>query len=73
MQVNSQYGGAMLYDVQVFVRYNAGGIKRERWITSQRPPETQSNANFDAFRWKGKQCFVRWKASDPDRVIAEVN
>ncbi len=36
-------------------------------------PEVLSEAELQAFRWKGKQCIVRWKPSDPNHVIAEVS
>ncbi len=72
-QVESNRGGAMLYNLQVLVQYNAGSGTKERWITVQHEPAGLSEAKLAAFRWKGQKCIVRWKASDPDQVMADVS
>jgi hypothetical protein len=72
-QVESVRGGAMLYEVVVLAKYNSDGSDRERWITVDQRPVPLAEAELQAFRWKGKQCVVRWKASKPDRVIAEIS
>jgi hypothetical protein len=69
----SARGGAMLYDVEILVRYNSNGTELKRWIRVEQRPEVLAEAELQAFRWKGKQCFVRWKSSDPSWVIAEVS
>ena len=72
-QLNSQRGSAMLYDVQILARYSVGGTKQERWVTVPQAPRQLSEAQLQAFRWKGKTCFVRWKPSAPNQVLAEVS
>lgn len=72
-RVESQRGGAMLYEVQVLAKYTAEGTPQERWITVQQMPKLLADAQFQAFRWKGQTCFVRWKPSDPNQVVAEVS
>jgi hypothetical protein len=72
-QVNTSRGGAMLYQVEVFVRYKSDGADQQRWIAVEQMPEVLSEAELQAFRWKGKQCIVRWKPSDPSKVFAEVS
>jgi hypothetical protein len=72
-QVNSARGGAMLYEVAILVRYRSGDTDQRRWITVEQQPVSLSEAELQAYRWKGQQCVVRWKASSPDQVIAEVS
>jgi hypothetical protein len=71
-QVNSQFGGAMLYQVEVLAHYNANGFEQRRWIRIERRPGPGPDKSQIA-RWKGKQFVVRWKASQPDQVIPELN
>jgi len=71
--VNTQGDGAMLYEVAILARYRVGDSIEERWITVQQLPKLLVDAQFEAFRWKGKQCVVRWKRSNPGYVIAEVS
>ena len=72
-QVESNRGGAILYNLQVLVKYNANNATKERWITVQHELVGLPEAKLAAFRWKGQKCVVRWKASDPDQVIADVS
>jgi len=72
-QVNSRYGGGMLYEVQVLAKYPVDGLPQERWITVEQTPKDLDYAQFQTRLWKGKQCFVRWKPSNPDQVVAEIN
>jgi hypothetical protein len=71
-QVNSQFGGAMLYQVEVLAHYNANGFEQRRWIRIESRPGRSPDKSQIA-RWKGKQFIVRWKASQPDQVIPESN
>lgn len=71
--VNSSRGGGMLYEVAILAKYTVDGVDQERWIKVQQQLESFGDAQLQAFRWKGKQCIVRWKPSDPNKVIAEVN
>jgi hypothetical protein len=73
MRVESNRGGEMLYDVDVLVKYSAGEKPEERWVKVEQTPKGLGAVRFEAFRWKGKECFVRWKAEKPDEVVAEVN
>jgi hypothetical protein len=72
-QVESNFGGTMLYKVEILVRYRTDDTEQTRWIRLEQIPETISAVKLQAFRWRGKQCIVRWKPAQPDRVIAEVN
>jgi hypothetical protein len=72
-QINTSRGGAMLYQVEILVRYKSDGANQRRWIAVEQLPEVLSEAELQAFRWKGKQCIVRWKPSDPNKVIAQVS
>jgi hypothetical protein len=71
--VDTRRGGGMLYEVAILAKYTADGADQERWITVQQQLEPLGDAQLQAFRWKGKQCIVRWKPSDPNKVIAEVS
>jgi hypothetical protein len=71
--VDTRRGGGMLYEVAILARYSADGTEQQRWITVQQQLEPLGDAQLQAFRWKGKQCTVRWKPSDPNKVIAEVS
>jgi hypothetical protein len=71
-QVNSQFGGAMLYQVEILAHYNANGLEQRRWIRIERRPGPSPDENQIA-RWKGQQFMVRWKASQPDQVVPELN
>ena len=72
-QVNSARGGAMLYEVAILASYRSGEREQRRWIIVEQQPESLAEAELQVFRWKGQQCVVRWKASSPDQVIAEVS
>jgi hypothetical protein len=72
-RVNTSRGGAMLYDVEILAKYRVDGSDQERWIIVEQQPEGLPYAQLQAFRWKGKQCVVRWKPSEPDRIFAEVS
>jgi flagellar basal body-associated protein FliL len=71
--MNTNKGGGMLYEVAILAKYTADGVDQERWIKVQQQLESLDDAQLQAFRWKGKQCIVRWKPSDPNKVIAEVS
>src|SRR5437868_10729548 len=71
-QVDSQFGGAMLYQVDILAHYKANGFEQRRWIRIERRPGPSPDGNQIA-RWKGKQFVVRWKATQPDQVVQELN
>jgi hypothetical protein len=71
-QVNSQFGGAMLYEVEVLAHYKANGLEQRRWIRIEHIPGRRPDESQIA-RWKGKQFVVRWKASQPNQVVPELN
>jgi hypothetical protein len=71
-QVDSQVGSAMLYQVEVLADYNANGSEQRRWIRIERLPGPSPDKS-QMSRWKGKQFVVRWKASQPNDVVAELN
>jgi hypothetical protein len=72
-QVESQRGGAMLYQLEILIRYTANGIPQSRWTKVPQPPMSLESAQLDAARWKGQKCFVRWRTTQPDQIEAEVN
>ena len=71
--IDSRMGGIILYRVAILAKYRSGDQDQERWITVVQGPVSLDGAKLLAFRWKGKQCTVRWKPSDPNNVIAEVS
>jgi hypothetical protein len=71
--IDSRLGGIILYRVAILVKYKSDSGDHERWITVDQRPVSLSSAKLLTFRWKGKQCTVRWKPSDPNAVIAEVS
>jgi hypothetical protein len=72
-QIDSKYGGAMLYDVEVLARFSVGGDTQERWITVEQTPRSLDSVHFQKLTWTGKTYFVRWKPSDPHRIEIEVH
>jgi hypothetical protein len=72
-RVESNHGGAMLYQLEVLVDYSANDSQQRRWIRIKQQPTLLADAQLKIFRWKGQQCIVRWPASQPDHAIAEVN
>ena len=71
--VASQGGRGMLYLPEVLAHYSANGLEHRQWIKIERVPESLESLHLRAFRWKGQQCVVRWKASNPEQVIPELN
>ena len=71
-QVNGQFGGAMLYQVEVLAHYDVGGSEQRRWIRIEHMPGASPDKS-QIVRWKGKQFVVRWRASQPEQVIPELN
>jgi hypothetical protein len=71
-QVNNQFGGAMLYQMDVLADYKVNGLQRRRWIRIESKPGRLPEESLMS-RWKGKQFVVRWKASQPDQIIPELN
>jgi hypothetical protein len=73
MHIDSQVGGAMLYDVEVLVKYSVNGIEREQWTTVSQRPQLLSDAQLQIFRFKKQQCIIRWNPANPDHPVAEIN
>jgi hypothetical protein len=71
--VDSRTGGMILYRVEILVKYKSNDEDHERWITVDQRLASLAGVKLQAFRWKGKQCVVRWEPSDPNKVIAEVS
>jgi hypothetical protein len=71
--LDTPVNGGILYRVAVLVKYRSNGIDQERWITVDQRPTSLDGAKLQALRWKGKECTVRWKPSDRNKVIAEVS
>jgi hypothetical protein len=71
--VNSKYGGAVLYGMEVLVNYSANGSHQQRWISVRKGPVSADSAKWLAFRWKGQLCTVRWNPTSPDKPIVELN
>jgi hypothetical protein len=71
-QLNSQYGGGMVYSVEVLAKYSVGGATQERWIPVAHLPRSLDTVNIDRRMWMGKIYFVRWPPSRPDRIEIEI-
>jgi hypothetical protein len=72
-QANSARGGVLLYEVSILAKYASSGAEHEQWIVVEQPPVTLGEVELETFRWKGQQCVVRWKLSEPEQMIAEVS
>jgi len=70
--VSFGYNSKMLYRTQTLVSFSANGAPQQRWITVRKPFETDETTRFNAQRWKGAQCTVRWNPSNPNQIDAEV-
>lgn len=72
-QINTQYGGAMLYDVEVLARFPEGSAMQERWIAVEQSPRSLDSVHFQKRMWMGRSYFVRWNPSNPDRIEIELH
>ena len=72
-QIDSPRGGTPLYAVDVLAKYPVDGRMREQWITLSQSPKTMDTVRIQEVSLTGKQCFVRWKPSDPNAIVAEIN
>ncbi len=72
-RIESNFGGAMLYQLEVLVNYSANSVQQRRWLRIEQRPVSLTDAQLKVFRWRGQQCVVRWPVSQPNHVIAEVN
>ena len=70
---NWEFGGAVLYEVEVQAKYSANGVEHEKWIPLTEAPHSQTDAELKAYLLKGKQCFVRWNPSSPNQIIADIH
>lgn len=66
-------GKTALYEVSILAKYVSDGVEHERWITVEQPSVSLAEAQLQTFRWKGQHCVVRWKATKPEELIAEVD
>jgi hypothetical protein len=62
-----------IYRTQVLVSFSLNGAPQQRWITLRTSFETPEAIQFNAQRWKGAQCTVRWNPSNPNQIDAEVS
>lgn len=72
-EVGGNFGGRMLYEVQVLATYSADGSPQERWITVDQAAQTLDYAEFQERMWKGKQYFVRWNPSNPNQIVIDLH
>lgn len=70
---SSQFGGRMLYDIQVLAKFSVDGAPQERWIKVDQMPENLDMAQFHERLWNGKRYVVRWKPSNLDRIVVEIH
>ncbi len=70
---NWDYGGAVLYEVEMLAKYSVNGAEHEKWIALSEYPHSQSDAQLKAYLLKGKQCFVRWNPAHPDQIVADIH
>lgn len=72
-QSNSQFGGAMLYEVEVQAKYSLNGEIREQWTTISQIPKLLADAQLQAHLLTKKHCVVRWRLNDPNHVVADID
>jgi hypothetical protein len=72
-QSNSQFGGAMLYEVEVQTKYSVDGEVREQWTTISQLPKLLADAQLQAQLLKKKQCIVRLRPNDSNLIVADIN
>jgi len=72
-QFDSSHGGTLLYDVDVLAKYPVDGGMREQWITLSQSPKKMETVRLQEALLMGKHCVVRWKPSDPNNIVAEIN
>lgn len=72
-QNNSEFGGAMLYEVEIQARYSVHGEVRAQWTTISQSPKPLADALLEAHLLTKKQCVVRWRSSDPHHIVADLN
>jgi hypothetical protein len=68
-----KYGGWMLYNAQVLVTFNDGQGTQKRWVTLRQAPQSLSQVNFDASRWIGRSCIVRWNPANSNEIDVEIS
>jgi hypothetical protein len=71
-QLNSQYGGGMVYSVEVLAKYSVDGVMQERWIPVAHSPRSLDAVYINKRMWTGNRYFVRWQPLHPDRIEIEV-
>lgn len=62
-----------VYRVQVLVTFAINGVPQQRWITLRKSFESPEAIQFDAQRWKGAQCTVRWNPSNLNQIDADIS
>jgi hypothetical protein len=72
-EVGGNFGGRLLYEVEVLASYSTNGSPHERWITVDQTPKTLDYAEFQERIWKGKQYFVRWNPSNPNQIVIDLH
>ena len=70
--VSFGYNPKLAYRTQILVSFTLNGAPQQRWITLRKSFESPEAIQFDAQRWKGAQCTVRWNPSNPNQIDAEV-
>ncbi len=65
-------GGEMVYRIEVLAKYAVENSQQEHWISVSQGPFSLEGAKFEAFRWKGRPCIVRWNPSDPKEIVVEL-
>jgi hypothetical protein len=67
------YNAKSAYRTQILVSFTLNGAPQKRWITLRKSFESPEAIEFDAQRWKGAQCTVRWNPSNPNQIDADIS
>lgn len=73
IQSNSEFGGAMLYEVEVRVKYSLTGESHTQWATISQIPKGLADARLQAHLLTKKRCFVRWRPNDMNHIVADID
>ncbi len=64
--------GGLFYRIVVLVNYQTQSGQRESWISLRQAPQTLTENQLNAQRWKGATCTVRWSPSDSSKIDADI-
>lgn len=65
-------GGAVLYNVQVLVRFQDGASRREEWVPVGDYPRRSDLLELDKRYWPGKSYPIRWNPANPRQAVIDL-